>query len=94
VSDFIEQCRREWKRLNVPDPLAEEMAAELASDLNEAEAEGVSAESSSEAVCLIRVRSLPPGPANAGSSPTCRAARVPAEDRSSSRRSLRSQHSE
>jgi hypothetical protein len=44
VSDFIEQCRREWKRLNVPDPLAEEMAAELASDLNEAEAEGVSAE--------------------------------------------------
>jgi len=44
MSDFVEQCRREWKRLGVPDPLAEEMAADLASDLGEAEAEGVSAE--------------------------------------------------
>lgn len=44
MSDFLEQCRREWRRLGVPDPLAEEMAAELASDLGEAEAEGVSAE--------------------------------------------------
>jgi len=44
MSDFVEQCRREWKRLQVPDPLAEEMAADLASDLREAEAEGVSAE--------------------------------------------------
>jgi hypothetical protein len=44
MSDFVEQCRREWKRLGVPDPLAEEMAADLASDLVEAEAEGVSAE--------------------------------------------------
>jgi hypothetical protein len=44
MSDFVEQCRREWKRLGVPDPLAEEMAADLASDLKEAEAEGVSAE--------------------------------------------------
>jgi len=44
VSDFVEQCRREWRRLGVPDPLAEEMAADLASDLGEAEAEGVSAE--------------------------------------------------
>jgi hypothetical protein len=44
MSDFVEQCRREWKRLGVPDPLAEEMAADLASDLREAEAEGVSAE--------------------------------------------------
>jgi hypothetical protein len=44
MSDFVEQCRREWKRLRVPDPLAEEMAADLASDLGEAEAEGVSAE--------------------------------------------------
>ena len=43
MSDFVEQCRREWKRLGVPDPLAEEMAADLASDLAEAEAEGVSA---------------------------------------------------
>jgi hypothetical protein len=44
MSDFVEQCRREWKRLAVPDPLAEEMATDLASDLREAEAEGVSAE--------------------------------------------------
>ncbi len=44
MSDFVEQCRREWKRLGVPDPLAEEMATELASDLSEAEAEGVSAQ--------------------------------------------------
>jgi hypothetical protein len=44
MSDFVEQCRQEWKRLGVPDPLAEEMAADLASDLTDAEAEGVSAE--------------------------------------------------
>jgi len=44
MSDFVEQCRREWRRLGVPDRLAEEMAADLASDLKEAEAEGVSAE--------------------------------------------------
>jgi hypothetical protein len=44
MSDFVEQCRREWKRLRVPDPVANEMAADLAADLTEAEAEGVSAE--------------------------------------------------
>jgi hypothetical protein len=44
MNDFIEQCRREWRRLGVSDPLAEEMATELAADLSEAEAEGVSAE--------------------------------------------------
>jgi hypothetical protein len=44
MSDFVEQCRREWRRLGVPDPLAEEMAADLAADLREAEAEGVSAD--------------------------------------------------
>ncbi len=44
MSDFVEQCRREWRRLGVPDPLADEMAADLASDLTEAEADGVSAE--------------------------------------------------
>ena len=43
MSEFVEQCRREWRRLGVADPLAEEMAADLASDLEEAEAEGVSA---------------------------------------------------
>jgi hypothetical protein len=44
MSDFVEQCRQEWKRLGVPGPLAEEMAADLATDLKEAEADGVSAE--------------------------------------------------
>jgi hypothetical protein len=44
MTDFVEQCRGEWKRLGVPDPLADEMAEDLASDLREAEAEGVSAE--------------------------------------------------
>jgi hypothetical protein len=44
MSDFVEQCRREWRRLGVADPLADEMATDLVSDLREAEAEGVSAE--------------------------------------------------
>lgn len=44
MSDFVKQCRREWERLGVPDPVANEMAADLAADLAEAEAEGVSAE--------------------------------------------------
>jgi hypothetical protein len=44
MSDFVAQCRQEWKRLGVPDPLAEEMAADLASDLGQAEGEGVSPE--------------------------------------------------
>ena len=40
---FIEECRYEWKRLGVPDSLADEMAAELEADLAEAQADGVSA---------------------------------------------------
>jgi hypothetical protein len=44
VNDFVEKCRHEWKRLGVPDPIADEMAAELAADLDEAEAEGASLE--------------------------------------------------
>jgi hypothetical protein len=44
MSDFVEECRREWKRLGVPGPLADEMAADLAADLREAEADGVSAD--------------------------------------------------
>lgn len=44
MSDFVEQCLREWERLRVPAPVANEMAADLAADLEEAEAEGVSAE--------------------------------------------------
>jgi hypothetical protein len=42
VNDFVEQCRREWKRLRVPDSVANEMATELDADLKDAEAEGVS----------------------------------------------------
>jgi len=44
MSDFVAECRREWKRLGVPDAVADEMAADLAADLSEAAAEGVSAE--------------------------------------------------
>jgi hypothetical protein len=44
VSEFVEECRREWRRLGVPDPVANEMAADLSADLNEAEAEGGSPE--------------------------------------------------
>jgi hypothetical protein len=44
VNEFVEECRREWRRLRVPDPVANEMAADLAVDLEEAEAEGVPAE--------------------------------------------------
>jgi hypothetical protein len=44
VSEFVDECRREWRRLGVPDPVANEMAADLALDLEEAEADGVSPE--------------------------------------------------
>lgn len=44
MSDFVEQCRAEWKRLGVPDSIAEEMAADLAVDIREAEADGISVE--------------------------------------------------
>src|SRR5580698_11550827 len=44
VSEFVDECRREWRRLGVPDPIANEMAADLTADLEEAEAEGGSAE--------------------------------------------------
>lgn len=35
MNEFVEQCRREWKRLGVSGAVADEMAAELAADLNE-----------------------------------------------------------
>jgi hypothetical protein len=44
VNDFVEECRREWRRLGVPDAIANEMAADLTADIDEAEAEGGSAE--------------------------------------------------
>jgi hypothetical protein len=44
VNEFIEECRREWRRLGVPDPIANEMAADLVADIEEAESEGGTAE--------------------------------------------------
>ncbi len=44
MTEFVDECRREWRRLGVPDAVAAEMAADLEADLEEAEAEGVSAE--------------------------------------------------
>jgi hypothetical protein len=44
VNEFVQECRSEWKRLGVPDAVADEMAAELTADLEEAAAEGVPAE--------------------------------------------------
>jgi uncharacterized cupredoxin-like copper-binding protein len=44
VSEFVEECRREWKRLRVPRPIADEMADDLTADLQEAEADGASVE--------------------------------------------------
>jgi hypothetical protein len=44
VNEFVEECRREWRRLHVPDAIANEMAADLEADLKEAEAEGASPE--------------------------------------------------
>ncbi len=44
MSEFVEECRREWRRLGVPEAVANEMAADLTADLEEAEAEGGSPE--------------------------------------------------
>jgi hypothetical protein len=41
---FVVECRREWKRLGVPDAVADEMAADLEADLAEAESDGVPAD--------------------------------------------------
>lgn len=44
MTQFVDECRREWRRLNVPDDVANEMAAELEADLRDAEADGLSPE--------------------------------------------------
>ncbi len=44
MNGFVNDCRSEWKRLGVPDVVANEMAADLTADLAEAEADGVSPE--------------------------------------------------
>jgi hypothetical protein len=44
MNEFVEECRREWKRLGVPDPIANEMALDITADIEDAEADGGSAE--------------------------------------------------
>ena len=44
MSSFVDECRKEWRRLGVPEAEANEMAADLEADLAEAKAEGVSPE--------------------------------------------------
>jgi hypothetical protein len=44
MSSFVNECRKEWSRLGVPEAEANEMAADLEADLAEAKAEGVSPE--------------------------------------------------
>jgi hypothetical protein len=44
MNRFVRECRREWRRLGVPESIATEMADDLTADLAEAEADGVSAE--------------------------------------------------
>jgi hypothetical protein len=41
MNGFVEECRRAWKRLGVPRSTADEMAAELAADLDEGSLEDV-----------------------------------------------------
>lgn len=44
MSRFVEECRKEWDRLGVPEDVRNEMTADLAADLAEAEAEGATPE--------------------------------------------------
>ena len=44
MSQFVEECRKEWNRLHVPEAAANEMATDLEADLAEAQADGVSPE--------------------------------------------------
>ncbi len=44
MSQFVDECRREWDRLGVPEAFANEMATDLEADLVEARADGVSPE--------------------------------------------------
>jgi hypothetical protein len=44
MNEYVEECRREWRRLGVSNPIANEMAADLWADIEEAESEGGSAE--------------------------------------------------
>jgi hypothetical protein len=44
MSAFVEECRKEWSRLGVPEVEANEMASDLETDLAEARADGASPE--------------------------------------------------
>jgi hypothetical protein len=44
MSGFVDECRKEWSRLCVPEAVAGEMATDLEADLEEAQADGVSPE--------------------------------------------------
>jgi hypothetical protein len=44
MTSFVNDCRKEWSRLGVPEAEANEMAADLEADLAEAKADGVSPE--------------------------------------------------
>jgi hypothetical protein len=44
MSEFVQECRREWRRLGVPERDANEMATDLEADLAEAAKDGVAAE--------------------------------------------------
>lgn len=44
MSGFVDECRKEWRRLGVPDVDSNEMAADLEADLAEAQADGASPE--------------------------------------------------
>ena len=44
MSGFVDECRKEWSRLGVPEADRNEMAADLEADLAEARSDGVSPE--------------------------------------------------
>lgn len=54
MNEFVNECRREWKRLGVPRSTAEEMAAELATDLDEGTPEEVLGSDAVDAASFAR----------------------------------------
>jgi hypothetical protein len=44
MTQFVDECRKEWRHLGVPEVVANEMAADLEADLTEAQADGVTPE--------------------------------------------------
>jgi hypothetical protein len=81
MSRFIEECRKEWARLGVPDAEANEMATDLEADLCEAAAEGAAPEevlgngyfdAKSFAASWALARGVVPEPSRQGRSVTIR----------------------